>query len=490
MLACIFTVSMTFIFVVFEIEMVEAFFEFTRDHEDWQLDELLMGVVWLGIASAFYAIQRIRDIKKLNKAIVQNAYFDAITGLPNRSLALDRLDSMLAGAKRRNTKIAVAFLDFDRFKSINDSYGHEVGDQLIREVGERFAAVVRKEELAARLGGDEFLVIAEFEKGSNQIVPLVTRLQQTQNTPFLICGHKIHLKYSIGVSVFPEDGSTVDELVRAADSAMYVAKKSGLGQFEFYSDALGQRLSERHHLSQDLKQALEQDELFMVYQPIVLTSEQTVTGYEALIRWQRKGEFVSPELLISVAEEYGLIHEIGQWVFREALSEASQSLSPSQFMSINVSVNQFLHKDFVEIVKCEIERAGVDPERVELEITETAIVSDLDWTSKQLAQLKSLGLRISIDDFGVAYSSIGRLKSLMVDKIKIDRSFIAGIAGSHRDQGIIEAILLLASKLDLSIVAEGVETNEQAQLLARMNCNTMQGFLFSKPEKMDQLNLS
>lgn len=485
--ATVFMATLTLGSLAIDFELVETLYELTREYERWDLDELLMGLVWLGLAASFFAFQRVRDISKLNRVVIRNAYFDGLTDLPNRRLALDRLSELMAKAKRRNSRVAVLFVDFDKFKAVNDDYGHEVGDLLIRQVGERLNATVRQGDVVARLGGDEFLVLSELKDHNEPILPLVHRLQDSHNAPFQTDEHRINIKFSIGIAIYPDDGVNVDDLIKAADTAMYAAKKNGIGSHQFYSSEIGQQLSRRYYLANHLKQALLEDELFLVYQPIVTNGGNDIVGYEALLRWQLDGELVNPELLISVAEEYGLITEVGRWVLRSACIEAKRSFAPSQFISINVSVNQFLHREFVDIVEWEIAQAGLDAERVELEITESAIISDLSWTAEQLERLKVLGIKIAIDDFGMGYSSFGRLRTLQVDKLKIDRSFIAEITSSEKDRGIVDAILVLARKLNMTVVAEGVETEAQAEILTQKQCASMQGYLFSKPLKAKEI---
>lgn len=474
-------VTLTAITLIMEVELVEEIFEFTREHEDWELDEYLMGLLWLGLISVLYAARRVSDLKRLNQEIVHSAFFDPVTKLPNRILALDRVEKLVKQADREDKQVVAFFIDVDKFKFVNDTYGHYIGDQLIEMVGQRISNATHMNETVARLGGDEFLVVALFQRKSDEVYKLIDRLQRSQQEPYSVAKQQLSIKYSIGVANYPMDAKDATELIKYADIAMYEAKSKGM--YHLYSEGSDTRLTRRFQLSQKLEQAIRNNELYLVYQPFIRYPTQLVVGYEALIRWNDRGSAVNPELLISVAEEFGLIHDIGQWVIETACKQAKH-IEPNRFISVNVSVHQFLKEGFAETISEVLSHSGLNTHQLELEVTESAFITDMELANAQLKAIKDLGVNIAVDDFGIGYSSLNRLKYLEIDKLKIDRSFIAAINEQGKDYGIVKAMITLAQSLGLEVVAEGVETVDQAEMVKSLGCDTMQGYLFVRPDHL------
>ncbi|TAA43679.1 EAL domain-containing protein [Corallincola spongiicola] len=474
-------VALTFTTTYFEFELVEALYEFTRSHESWDLDELLLALLWIGMVAVVYGVRRMADIKRLNREISINAYYDPITDLPNRALAIERLNQMLSSAKRRQHSVGVLFLDFDNFKVVNDTYGHAQGDMLIKSVGDRLLSQMRQEDTVARLGGDEFVILLDLSDSDYNILHTVRRIIDSQRIPHIVAEHEIMLNYSIGIAVYPEDGDAPDALLRAADAAMYKAKDEGKGQFHLYSDDIGEALEQRYRLESGLKQAIVANEFYLVFQPQVDLKTGEVIGFEALLRWLHDDELIPPGVFIEVAEETRLIETIGHWVLDRAIQEVKPWLIGDRVIAVNISPKQLQRSDFVRSVQIAIEQHGIKPTSLELEITETALLTDFENSAQKLAALQEMGVKIAIDDFGTGYSSLGRLKDLHVDKLKIDRSFVVSSDARNTNQKIIQATLSLAENLGLRVIAEGVETQEQVEMLQQMHCHQMQGYYFAKP---------
>lgn len=331
-----------------EMEFVETLYNFTRRHEEWELDELLFSFFWVAIVVSIYAIRRVIDIVNLSKSNEYNANHDSLTGLPNRYFAQILLTKMLHRAKRYNHSVAVLFLDLNNFKDINDSFGHDHGDMLVEQIGQRLSAIVRTEEVASRLGGDEFLIIAELCDEKKIIAPIVERIHECTHIPFNIYGKSIKASFSIGIAISPEHGNSVKELMAAADAAMYEAKRNKNAPAFYYKHEVGERNNKYFLMSLNLKSALINKELYLVFQPIVNTYTGLIEGYEALTRWEFEGEQVNPELLVSIAENIGLSDGFFQWLMDTAARESSFFQVNNQFISINVTVKQFLSNNFFQ----------------------------------------------------------------------------------------------------------------------------------------------
>ena len=419
------------------------------------------------------------------------AYYDTLTGLANRRLLLDRLNKELIAAGRREHFSAVLFLDLDNFKTLNDALGHSVGDMLLRQVAERLRQRVRGDDTVARLGGDEFVLLisqisVDRELASFQALTLAEDVCTILAQPYDLNGHEHHLSASIGIVLFPNEGDSASDILRHADAAMYGAKNDGRNTARFYQKSMQIAADARLRLGKELRYAIDEQQFELNYQ-VQVDGVGRITGAEALIRWQHpeKG-IVTPDQFIPVAEESGMIIAIGEWVLREACTQLStwlaNGLGPQiRRLAVNVSPLQFRQREFVEKIKSIIDFTGVPPSRLMLEITEGVLVENVEDARKKIAELKLLGIGFSIDDFGTGYSSLAYLRSLPLDELKVDRSFVRDLFIDDNDAAIVDTILAMASRLSLHVIAEGVETNEQLSYLYDRGCQGFQGFLFSPP---------
>lgn len=437
------------------------------------------------------AIADITEYKIAQGEIERLAYYDPLTGLANRRLVLDRLQQACYLATRGDHGGALLFIDLDRFKLLNDSLGHKAGDMLLTSVANRLREWTRDEDTVGRMGGDEFVVIlpsigAELHEAAQNAHRVADKLQERLSGSYEVGGHAYHITASIGIALFPQDSSKAEELLHHADAAMYQAKKSGRNTVAFYQAGLQQEADSRLELEQDLRLATARNELQLYYQPKV-TQSRGVLGAEALVRWNHKTRgLISPAEFIPVAEEMGLIIEIGQWVANEAcrqLAEWNTVRAPERDLgiSINVSPIQFRHQGFVGCIKQAISSHGVDPAKVTLEITESALIENMEDTIAKLYELKVVGVSTSIDDFGTGYSSLYYLKNLPLDEIKIDQTYVRDIIDDPNDAAIVSTIMAIGKHLGLRAVAEGVETEAQAEFLRELGCECQQGYLYSRP---------
>jgi len=430
-------------------------------------------------------VQDITERLNTERTIHYMAHHDALTGLPNRRLAQDRLNQAIMVARRRQRHVAVLFLDLDRFKVVNDTLGHDTGDFILKDVARRLVACVREVDTVSREGGDEFVVILPDLERPEHARLVADKMLQELSRPVEIAGQEIHITPSIGISHYPNDATDVQQLLKHADSAMYQAKDAGRNTVRFFTNDLNFLLSKRLEVESRLRKAMENEEFFLRYQPQVDVVSGRITGMEALIRWNdpQKGE-VSPKDFVFVAEELGLIVPIGEWVFRTACAQLRQWADdglPSISISINISPRQFMSRRLVSSLLSIIRETGADPRFVELEITETMIMRNLEQSIETLAQLRSVGMQVAVDDFGVGYSSLGQLTRLPASSMKIDRSFMMNIPADGQSTSITEAIIAMAKRLRLRVIAEGVETRAQLEFLRANHCEAFQGFLFSKP---------
>jgi diguanylate cyclase (GGDEF)-like protein/PAS domain S-box-containing protein len=413
------------------------------------------------------------------------ANHDALTGLPNRTMFGERLAQALSRAQRNARMIAVLFLDLDRFKVINDTLGHDAGDRLLQQAAVRLGECLRENDTIARQGGDEFVVLVEDMTDTAQAAGIAQKILEAVAQPYQLSGQEFHVTASIGVSVYPEDGGDVQTLLKHADIAMYRAKDGGKNTFQFYSAQANLHSIERLALETDLRRALERDELRLHYQPKIDSRSGHIAGVEALLRWQHplRGA-VSPAEVIALAEETGLIVAIGDWVIRTACRDARQWAAhglPAIPVAVNLSARQFGRDDLADAVRDILEESGLEATRLELEITESAVMENAERAAVVLDRLHGMGLRVALDDFGTGYSSLGYLKRFPVDCVKIDRSFIKDIPDDEDDAAITRAVIAMAHSLRLKVVAEGVETAEQVRFLQEHGCDEMQGFRFGKP---------
>ncbi|MFO1344942.1 MAG: EAL domain-containing protein [Rhodocyclaceae bacterium] len=419
------------------------------------------------------------------KRIWHIAHHDALTGLPNRALLQDRLDQALIAAERNRNHVAVLFLDLDRFKNVNDSLGHDVGDALLQIVADRLVAVVRDIDTVCRLGGDEFVIILGAVNGPDDAVLICERIIAALAQPVDAMGHALRASTSIGIAFYPDDASDAPTLMKSADAAMYAAKSRGRNNFQFFSADLNAEALRFFQLEQKLRHAVGNRELVLYYQPQVDTSAHRVCALEALVRWQSpKSGLVPPAEFIPVAEETGLIVELGEWVLREAcrqLREWHEAGWPRVPVAVNLSARQFQQRDLVARIRNILDETGLSPDMLELEITESCLMHSVDDALAQVRALAEMGIRLVIDDFGTGYSSLSYLKRFPVSQLKIDRSFVRDLCTDREDAAIVSSIIGLARTLDLDVVAEGVETTAQLAALRYEGCTFCQGYLFSRP---------
>lgn len=432
----------------------------------------------------------ITERKDAERQIHYLAHYDLLTGLPNRTLLRDRMEQEMARARRDNTHLAVLFIDLDRFKNVNDSLGHAVGDQLLEEVGRRLRGAIREADTVSRQGGDEFLVLLPGLKGVNEAGEIARKLLSELGRPYVLGRHELRVTPSVGISLFPEDSDSIDELIRNADAAMYQAKERGRYNFQFFTHDLSVSAWEQLSLENDLRRAIQEQEFVLHYQPQVDILSGRVVGVEALIRWQHAGRLISPGVFIPAAEQSGIINEIGEWVLREACRQArtwqDQGL-PEFKVTVNLSPIQFRRSDFIATAQRALAESGLDPACLELELTESTIMEDVDESVRMLNELSTLGVGLSVDDFGTGYSSLTYLKRLPIDKLKIDKSFIQDIPDDPDDVAITAAVIDMGHNLKLHVLAEGVETTEQLEFLRERGCKEFQGFLVSRPVPAEEL---
>lgn len=430
----------------------------------------------------------ITDIKQAQAEVERLAYYDALTGLANRRLLLDRLRQACSQTQRNGEHGGVLFIDLDRFKLLNDSLGHRAGDGLLKKVAARLRGILRDEDTVARLGGDEFVVVlptlgTSAVEAARQAHRVAEKIREMLAVVYVVDGPSYYLSGSIGIALFPSDGENAEVILHHADAAMYLAKRNGRNTIAYYEHSLQEDADRRLALEQDLRRAVELEQLQIYYQPRIDGGK--VVGAEALLRWDHATRgAVSPLEFISIAEEAGLIFPLGKWVMMTACNQLAQWNSEKDGVSVNIAVNvsplQFRHPDFVGCVTDNLRRTEVDPRLLTLEITEGTLIENIDETIGKLNQLQALGVNISIDDFGTGYSSLYYLKNLPLDEIKIDQSYIRDILTDASDLAIVDSIIAIANNLGLVVVAEGVETIEQARLLREMGCDCHQGFLYSK----------
>jgi diguanylate cyclase (GGDEF)-like protein/PAS domain S-box-containing protein len=413
------------------------------------------------------------------------AYYDALTELPHRTLLEDRLETALASARRRKEKVALLFLDLDRFKIINDTFGHSFGDCVLQEVARRLRSCTREHNTVARVGGDEFLVLISDAREASDAAVAAERIMQTMKDDFIIQGKPFSMGCSLGVSIFPEHGTDAEVLIKNADAAMYAAKDGGRSSVRFFTEEMNAEAVARIAMDKNLRLALERDEFSLVYQPQLEIESGRVIGLEALIRWQQpEMGLVPPDKFIPIAENNGLILPIGEWVLRTACAQARRWQDeglPRIPVAVNVSAVQFRQESFRALLRTVLWETGLSPEFLELELTESLLLSNGDATLSVLQEIKEMGLKLAIDDFGIGYSSFTYLKHFSVDRLKVDRSFVRDVIVDPDDAAITAAIISMAKSLHLRVIAEGVETADQLAFLRRNGCDEIQGYYFSHP---------
>jgi diguanylate cyclase (GGDEF)-like protein/PAS domain S-box-containing protein len=433
------------------------------------------------------SITDVTDQREAEKQLLHNAFHDVLTGLPNRALLMDRLKHSIHRAKNRDDYLfAVLFLDVDRFKVVNDSLGHQIGDQLLVGMARRLEGCLRPGDMVARLGGDEFAIIVDHIKHVSDATQAAERIQEHLAEPFTLSGDEVFASASIGIALNLTPCDDPNEILRNADTAMYRAKDRGRACYELFEKGMNARAVELLQLETDLRRALTRNEFRLHYQPIISIDTWRISGFEALLRWQHPEHgIISPLTFIPLAEETGLIIPIGQWVLREACRQVREwqaqfPSDPPLSISVNLSGKQFLQADLIERIDEILIETGLQASSLEIEITESAIIENIDSATLMLRQLKALGIRLSLDDFGTGYSSLSYLHRFPIDTIKIDRSFVSRM-NSPKNSEIVQTIVTLAANLGLRVIAEGVETREQIIQLTGLNCDLVQGYLLSKP---------
>jgi diguanylate cyclase (GGDEF)-like protein len=426
----------------------------------------------------------ISDRKLAEQRIAHMAHHDALTGLPNRVLLRDRIGQAIAHAHRNGTQLAVLFIDLDRFKTINDSLGHQLGDRLLQSVASRILVCVREGDTVSRVGGDEFVIVIPSIESAADASSVASKILEVLGASFHLHGNDLHVAASIGISLYPGDGADAETLMRNADTAMYHAKDSGRANFQFFTQHMNVAAQQRLSLENALRRALEAREFEVVYQPVFDLRDRSITGFEALVRWNAPdGTVVPPAQFIQAAEESGLIVPIGEFVLREALRQARHWQSPGRpiKIAVNVSANQLSRASYVERLSRTVNEAGISPNLVELEVTEGVIIEGAGEARDAIDQVAALGVSIAIDDFGTGYSGLAYLKRLPIDTVKIDQSFVRDLTIDPDDAAIVTAIVAMARSLGVEVVAEGVETEEQVAELKRLGCHRAQGYLLARP---------
>jgi diguanylate cyclase (GGDEF)-like protein/PAS domain S-box-containing protein len=429
-------------------------------------------------------VRDMRDREAARTRIEYLAHHDALTGLPNRVAFMEQLELALSAARLHGSRLALLFIDLDEFKRVNDSLGHLAGDELLQQVGARITGTLRATDLVARFGGDEFMVLLPGAVDDAELRDVARKLLAAVAQPVPIEGRQMRVTPSIGVAVFPRDGESAHDLIKNADAAMYQAKSRGRANAQFFDRALSERAYAALVLEAQLGEAIERGEFVLHYQPKLRAHDGRLAGAEALIRWQHPQRgLLHPDDFIAVAEQQRLILDLGLWVLRETAREARRRRDAGHALpiAVNLAMAQFRVPDFVDQVARVLREEGIAGELLELELTERMLMDDLDEVSRTLAGLKALGVRIAIDDFGTGYSSLGHLKELPIDRVKIDRSFVAGLPGDPAAAGIVRAIVMLGRSLKLGIIAEGVETIAQRDFLTDAGCDELQGDLFTPP---------
>ncbi len=442
-----------------------------------------------GEIAHFVAVKEdITKRKELEDSNYYLAYHDPLTGLPNRLSFIKRVATVIEQSERDGKKAAVLFIDLDRFKKVNDSLGHEIGDILLQAVSERLEEMIVWKCEVFRLGGDEFTVLVS---DAEQAPIIANAIIEALAMPFTVINTQLFITVSIGISVYPNDGKEINLLLRNADTAMYAAKELGKNQFQFYKSNMNERAEELLILEGELRQVVEREELELYYQPQVDMTTGRVVGLEALVRWNHpRLQLVSPGDFIPLAEETGLIVSIGNWVLQQAC-KVNKILQEDHVLQVPIAVNisgkQFMQTEFVETVERALSESGLAPQYLDLEITESVAMNDIEWVIEVLQRLRDIGVAVSIDDFGTGYSSLNNFRQFPINKLKIDRSFINRLTYDKKDMAIVTSIINMAHHLELAVIAEGVETWEQHQMLSYCNCDAYQGYLFSKPLPLDKL---
>ncbi len=434
-------------------------------------------------------IKEIADKEKAEESLEYIAYHDELTDLPNRNLLIDRINDSIETARRNQQELGILFIDLDRFKAINDSLGHNIGDRLIKKVAERLSETLRKEDTISRNGGDEFVVVIKRMQNSDEAILIAQKLIESLTNIFEIDSHKIHIGASIGISVYPNDGSSAVELVRNADTAMFSAKKSGGNRLQFYDESMSNRLRERLILENELHTALDRNEFSMAYQPQINCLTGETVGFEALIRWTNRNlGSICPDQFVPLLEETGLIYSVGKWVIKDVIDFIRSGRPGDATIAINLSALQCADIHLIDFIRHELVNSGINPASIEFEITESLLIKDFETTEVFLNQLHEAGCSISLDDFGTGYTSMSYLTRLPIDTIKVDQSFVRDIDKSATLENIVRAIVNMSTSLGMKNVFEGVETEAELEKIKQLNGAIVQGYLYSQPLDIQGVN--
>ncbi len=432
-----------------------------------------------------------RALREAQQTLRHQAYHDILTGLPNRWLLRDRMEQALKYARQKQTGLAVMFLDLDRFKNLNDTLGHMSGDYLLRSVAERLSLILNERDTLARLGGDDFVILMLDITGAEQAGAAAELVLKALHEPFVLDDREMYLGASIGIALYPESGDEFDVLIKNAESAMYYAKDQGRNNHQFFSEDIRTATANRFTIESDLRGAIRASDLRLYYQPQFTLPDGRITGLEALVRWVHPEHgMTEPDIFIPVAEETGLILSLGEWVLRQAAEDSIKMRNAGcslKRLAINLSARQLYHQDTLDMLQDLVSRGDLGTDALEIEITESGIMQNPEQAVANLNAIRDMGIGIAIDDFGTGYSSLSYLKRFPIDILKIDRSFIRDIILDQDDTTIVKTILAMAQALNLRVIAEGVETKEQYDLLAELGCAEGQGYLFARPMPCDDL---
>ena len=459
-------------------EKIQLEIELAKQHLEHKVDERTKE-----LSQTNLNLKSVIDKKEqAEKSLQYLAYHDELTGLPNKNLLVDRINQSIKISSRDEQQMAILFLDLDRFKTINDSLGHIIGDRLLQEVASRLHTTLRNHDTVSRNGGDEFVIVLEKLKSYNEAVYVAKKIIHSLTDSFDIHSHKIHIGASIGISVYPTDGDTPLTLLRNADTAMYRAKQAGGNQLQFYDPSMSNQLRNRLELENELHSALDNNEFYMVYQPQVSAETGKTIGVESLIRWNntKHGE-ISPDRFVPLLEETGLIYSVGKWVVKEVIEFIRTQPKSNVTFSINLSVLQCNNNELIDFFQTEVHRADIDFTNIEFEITESLLINDFEKTKEFLNRIHDLGCTIALDDFGTGYTSMTYLAHLPIDIIKIDKTLVRNIGDNKNLKSIINAIVTMSTSLGLKNIFEGVETISELEEIKKMNGDIIQGFLYSKP---------
>ena len=485
MIAALVIVTVLFIFYTIRFNIAKNLQKKTvQENEQWKEKfKSLEESYHSSLSSLNDLTGKYEELNKNKESMKKLAYTDYLTELPNRTAFTEMLDNVMLTLRSEET-IALMDIDIDNFKNINDSLGHSYGDELLIDVTYRLKQVLDENDYLARIGGDEFVVLTQNLQDTLVFEDKIKKIKNVFSYPFILSTKEYFVTVSIGVALAPKDGKTSQTLIKNVDSAMYVAKENGKNTHAYFDYSFNQKLTEKIEIQSQLRKALERNEFVLYYQAQMNLETKKTVGYEALIRWNHPTRgIVYPDEFIYLAEETGLIVPIGRWVLKTACQQLKQwsEKYPEITMAVNLSARQFKDRDFVKQVYDVIEETGIDPKHLELEITETIALDDIDYTISTIQELRKIGVNFSLDDFGTGYSSMNYLKRLPVSNLKIDKSFLNTVMVDKSDQKIIQTIITLARNLDLFVIAEGVESFDQELFLKESNCDKAQGFLYSKP---------